>query len=108
MLVGFHGASHLSGLECPMMQRMASLIAAAAIASAALGWRAADAVTAQSLAAPTFTTAQESAGASIYAERCASCHGQNLDDGEFGAPLEGPELRSAWFGRTADVLLTRI
>ena len=41
MPVGFHGASHLSGLECPMMQRMASLIAAAAIASAALGWRAA-------------------------------------------------------------------
>jgi len=91
-----------------MMQRLAFLIAAGAIAYATLGWRATGPVTAQSLAAPTFTTAQERAGASIYREGCASCHGQNLDDGEFGAPLKGPEFRSAWFGRTADVLLTKI
>ena len=60
------------------------------------------------LAAPTFTTAQQTAGDTIYKESCASCHGQNLDDGEFGAPLKGPEFRSVWFGRTADVLLSKI
>jgi alcohol dehydrogenase (cytochrome c) len=90
------------------MKRIPSLTAALAIASVALASRAADPVAAQSLAAPAFTTAQQSAGDSIYKESCASCHGKNLDDGEFGAPLKGPEFRSAWFGRTADVLLTKI
>ena len=90
------------------MKRIPFLTAAVAIATVTLASRAADPVAAQSLAAPAFTTAQQSAGDSIYRESCASCHGKNLDDGEFGAPLKGPEFRSAWFGRTADVLLTKI
>ena len=63
---------------------------------------------AQSLAAPTFTAAQQNAGQSIYRENCASCHGANLDDGEFGPPLKGADFRSAWFGRSADVLFEKI
>src|SRR4051794_37173280 len=65
-------------------------------------------VIAQSLAAPAFTTAQQAAGDAAYKESCASCHGKNLDDGEFGPPLKGVEFRSAWFGRTADVLFSKI
>ena len=63
---------------------------------------------AQSLAAPAFTAAQQTAGDAVYKERCESCHGKNLDDGEFGPPLKGAEFRSAWFGRSADVLFAKI
>jgi alcohol dehydrogenase (cytochrome c) len=92
----------------PSMKRIPSLAAAVAVATLMLTSRAADPAGAQSLAAPVFTTAQQSAGESTYKESCASCHGKNLDDGEFGPPLKGPEFRSAWFGRTADVLLTKL
>src|SRR5438477_1603787 len=83
-------------------------IFAIALAAVMVTWRPADPVVAQSLAAPAFTTAQQTAGETVYKESCASCHGQNLDDGEFGPPLKGVEFRSAWFGRTADVLLSKI
>ena len=79
-----------------------------AVALALLTLRLAGSIAAQSLVAPTFTTGQQSAGDAIYQERCASCHGKNLDDGEFGPPLKGVEFRSAWFGRPADVLFTKI
>ena len=81
---------------------------AAALAAVTLTSRAAYPVAAQSLAAPAFTTAQQAAGNAVYKERCASCHGKNLDDGEFGPPLKGVEFRSAWFGRSADVLFAKI
>src|SRR6266550_4541661 len=90
------------------MKRIPSLTAAVALASVTLTSRAADSVAAQSLAAPTFTTAQQSAGDAIYKESCASCHGKNLDDGEFGPPLKGVEFRSVWFGKPANVLFEKI
>ena len=79
-----------------------------ALATAMLTSRPIGPISAQSLAAPTFTAAQQNAGDAIYKESCASCHGKNLDDGEFGPPLKGVEFRSAWFGRPAGVLFTTI
>ena len=84
------------------------LIIGVAVAAAAVTWCLAVAISAQSLMAPTFTTAQQIAGDAIYKDSCASCHGKNLDDGEFGPPLKGVEFRSAWFGRAADVLFAKI
>ena len=84
------------------------LIIGVAVAAAAVTWCLAVAISAQSLMAPTFTTAQQLAGDAVYKDRCASCHGKNLDDGEFGPPLKGVEFRSAWFGRSADVLFAKI
>ena len=43
---------------------------------------------AQALVAPSFTQAQVTAGQTTFAQSCASCHGANLDDGEFGPPLK--------------------
>jgi hypothetical protein len=34
--------------------------------------------------------------------------GRALDAGEFGPPLKGVEFRSAWFGRSADVVFAKI
>ena len=36
-----------------------------------------------------FTEEQAEAGSAVYAERCASCHGDTLDDGEVAPPLKG-------------------
>src|SRR5262245_39139563 len=79
-----------------------------AAAAVILAPRATGPVAAQSRAAPVFTTTQQSAGEAVYRERCESCHGKNLDDGEFGPPLKGVEFRSAWFGRPADTLFAKL
>lgn len=63
---------------------------------------------AQTLLAPSFTTAQAAAGRATYSQNCASCHGANLDDGAFGPALRGPEFRASWFGRPADQLFTKL
>jgi alcohol dehydrogenase (cytochrome c) len=63
---------------------------------------------AQTLLAPSFTTAQSAAGRATYTQSCASCHGANLDDGAFGPALRGPEFRASWFGRSADQLFTKL
>ena len=53
-----------------------------------------------------FTQAQASAGGNVYAQKCASCHGARLDDGE-APPLVGTRFIEAWTapGRTVDDLL---
>src|SRR3569832_306492 len=40
----------------------------------------------------TYTAEQAAQGKAAYAQNCASCHGQNLDDGEFAPPVKGPTL----------------
>jgi mono/diheme cytochrome c family protein len=50
---------------------------------------------AQSVATPSFTDAQATQGKAVYDRNCLSCHGANLDDGEFGPPLKGVEFRLA-------------
>jgi mono/diheme cytochrome c family protein len=95
-------------LERTLTTRTHRILIVGAVAGSAATWWIAAAISAQSLAAPTFTVAQQNAGDAIYKERCASCHGNNLDDGEFGPPLKGVEFRSAWFGRTADVLFVKL
>jgi alcohol dehydrogenase (cytochrome c) len=85
------------------------IVAGTVVAAGGVLWgHLAGPVAAQSLTAPTFSAAQQSTGDAVYKESCASCHGKNLDDGEFGPPLKGVEFRSAWFGRSADGLFTKI
>lgn len=62
----------------------------------------------QALLAPSFTPAQVTAGQTVFMQSCASCHGTNLDDGQFAPPIRGAEFRQAWFGRSADVLFEKI
>jgi mono/diheme cytochrome c family protein len=49
-----------------------------------------------------FTADQVTRGSDIYAERCVQCHGDMLDNGEFGgAPLNGKYFKQHWGGGTA-------
>jgi alcohol dehydrogenase (cytochrome c) len=64
---------------------------------------------AQALPTPVgYTQAQAEQGQSVYAEQCASCHGANLDDGEFGPPLKGIDFRERWGGKPPDALFTQV
>src|SRR5438477_8561305 len=62
-------------------------------------------IEAQSLPTPlSYTVAQAEQGQSTYVEHCASCHGQNMDDGAFAPPLKGVDFRQKWGARAADAL----
>ena len=59
-----------------------------------------------SRSAPTYTAAQASLGQSAYRTSCASCHGNNLDDGAFGPPLKGVPFIQKYGGRSVESLYT--
>jgi len=47
--------------------------------------------------APVFSPEQVARGKASYIQRCGMCHGENLDDGDFGgAPLRGSWFRDHW------------
>jgi mono/diheme cytochrome c family protein len=57
------------------------------------------------LKAPSFTSAQADRGRLAFLKSCADCHGDRLDNGEFGgAPLTGSYFRDRWAGLTVDSL----
>jgi mono/diheme cytochrome c family protein len=53
-----------------------------------------------------FTADQVARGEEIYSRRCTDCHGDTLDNGEFGgAPLNGSYFKQHWGGGTVAGLL---
>jgi len=56
--------------------------------------------------APTYTTGQAALGQAAYRSSCASCHGDNLDDGAFGPPLKGVPFIQKYGGRSVEALYT--
>jgi mono/diheme cytochrome c family protein len=61
--------------------------------------------TAGATAAASYTQEQFNRGAATYAQDCVTCHGPNLNDGEFGgAPLTGNAFKAKYFGTTVDGL----
>jgi polar amino acid transport system substrate-binding protein len=50
-----------------------------------------------------YTDAQATAGATVFANSCAGCHGQNLE-GVSGPPLAGQTFVKNWQGKSADDL----
>ena len=59
-------------------------------------------------AEPLFTSAQAAAGKAAYAHNCASCHGDNVDDGEFAPPLRGAAFIGKYAGKPAADLFTYV
>lgn len=68
----------------------------------AIGLAATAARSQSSLPPPSYTAAQAQRGAAIYVVECASCHGENLDDGQFALPLKGPAFRQRWGAKGLD------
>jgi alcohol dehydrogenase (cytochrome c) len=82
------------------------------VAAASLGFVTAafwsGSLVAQSVATPSFTDAQAAQGKAAYDRNCLSCHGANLDDGEFGPPLKGVEFRIRWGAKPIDGLFAEM
>jgi len=55
-----------------------------------------------------FTQAQAARGETAYRESCASCHGPNLDDGQFGPPVKGAAFKAHWHDQSPDALWSLI
>ncbi len=53
-----------------------------------------------------YTAGQADQGQAVYVEHCASCHGQNLDDGAYAPPLKGNDFRQKWGSPSAEPLLS--
>lgn len=55
---------------------------------------------------PSFTANQVDRGKAAYGNRCLSCHGANLDGGEFGPTLKGAAFKQHWGGQSAGALFS--
>lgn len=65
-------------------------------------------VSGQQIQSATFTAEQATAGKLAYDQHCATCHGSNLDDGQFAPPLKGEQFQTSWSGGTIDLLLRKL
>lgn len=54
-----------------------------------------------------YTREQATRGAAVYRNRCASCHGDNLNGIESAPPLVGPAFYGNWDGETLEALFER-
>lgn len=55
-----------------------------------------------------YTADQATEGKAIYADKCATCHGADLNGAEMAPPLVGATFLGDWVGQSADDLFTRI
>jgi cytochrome c len=55
-----------------------------------------------------FSKAQTEHGAAVYRERCAACHGDQLDGGDHGPSLRDDTFWQEWDGKSARSLYSRI
>ena len=56
--------------------------------------------------APSFTANQVNRGKAAYTNRCLSCHGENLNGGEFGPTLKGAAFKTHWSSQSAGALFS--
>src|SRR5882762_30781 len=63
---------------------------------------------AQPLTNPSYTREQAAQGKTAYPLACATCHGANLDDGEFAPPLKGVAFRQRWGRQSVEAIFTYI
>ena len=59
-------------------------------------------------AAVGLTAEQATRGKAVYDGNCASCHGANLDNGQFGPPLRGSAFKMHWTNQSVSALFTYI
>ena len=62
----------------------------------------------QTVRSGVYTDAQAIRGGAVYAQKCASCHGANLDGVGQAPPLAGKDFTDGWIDLTAGDLFERI
>jgi mono/diheme cytochrome c family protein len=77
-----------------------SILGVALLGPAALAWA--------QLPPAAFAPAQAAAGETVYAARCAVCHGATLTGGDHGPALSGAGFWAGWQGKPARALYSRV
>ena len=88
-----------------MTKRAAVLVAGAFVVSAA--YTAVGAQATRSANEGIYTAEQAERGKPLYAEQCASCHGDNLEGSGPMPPLAGPDFLTNWSARTVGELFEK-
>jgi mono/diheme cytochrome c family protein len=55
-----------------------------------------------------YTADQATQGKAVFADKCTTCHGADLNGAEMAPPLAGGTFLGDWVGQSADDLFTRI
>ena len=85
------------------------LITGCAVAFAATGLHVTLGAQAKSVADGVYTEAQAKRGATLYAEQCASCHGETLTGvADLFPPLTGDPFVATWQGKSVGDLYEKI
>ncbi len=90
------------------MAAVTSLVLGCATVAAVAGGAGQTAATPTSVWSGVYTASQAAAGETIYFERCASCHGDDLGGRERSPALAGPQFLDAWHGKNLRRMLERI
>ena len=88
-----------------MTKIAAVLVAGAYVVSAA--YSAVGAQAARSASEGIYTAEQAERGKPLYAEQCASCHGDNLEGSGPMPPLAGPDFQTNWSAKTVGELFEK-
>ena len=67
--------------------------------SAGVGWIFVSVIAGTWLPAQRAANADEPVGQASFMRNCASCHGRNLDNGEFAPAVKGQSFLKSWGGR---------
>jgi alcohol dehydrogenase (cytochrome c) len=86
-------------------QRCRAVAALLGLGAAALALQSSGPLRAQSNNNAAYTAVQAEAGGNAYSQTCASCHGPNTDDGEFGPPLKGAGFLQKYAGKPVSELV---
>ena len=74
---------------------------------AAAAYSAVDAQATRSATEGIYTVEQAERGKALYAEQCASCHGDNLEGSGPMPPLAGPDFQANWSTKTVGELFEK-
>jgi mono/diheme cytochrome c family protein len=88
-----------------MIKTVAVFVAGAFVVSAA--YTAVGAQATRSANEGIYTQEQADRGKPLYAEQCASCHGDNLEGSGPMPPLAGPDFQTNWAGKTVGELFEK-
>ena len=92
-----------------MTKKINILIAACAVLFAASGLHVTLRAQAKSVADGVYTEAQAKRGATLYAEQCASCHGETMGGvADLFPALTGDAFVTAWQGKSVGELFDKI
>ena len=82
------------------VQRWTSCLRGSLVAASVL----AAGLSASAQESPSYSPAQAISGKATYERQCVACHGEGLDDGEFGPMLRGDDFLLRWGGKSVEEL----